>query len=173
MKLPRSLGRIALEVEGWLEIGCPERALLKMQPLLDTPGSRPLALTLQVRALFALDRFAEALEALDEATLFEHDPDWRDVTEAACRKRLGDLAGAIGCMQRLLRRSPRSALGHFNLGCYLALAGDPEQALDEVSLACGIDEAFRKHLSDESDLDSLRDDARFLSLLPGQAEEEG
>lgn len=172
MKLPKSLGRLALEVEGWLEIGCPARALEKMQPLLDTPGSRPIALTLRVRALVGLERHAEALDALDEIAYFEHDPEWRDVTEAWCRKRLDDLSGAIECMERLLTRNPRSALGHYNLGCYLALAGDPERALDEVSLACGMDEEFRSHAATESDLDALREDPRFRALLPGAGDDD-
>ena len=166
MKLPKSLGRVAIEVEGWLEIGCPERALEKMQRLLETPGARPIALALQVRALVDLKRYAEALDALDEASYFEHDADWKDLTEAWCRKRLDDMPGAMACMERLLRRDPRSAIGHFNLGCYLALSGDLEQAIDEVSLACGIDEKYRALLPDEHDLDSLRDDPRFESLLP-------
>lgn len=170
MKLPGSLERTAREVEGWLEIGCPERALQKMQPLLDTPGARPLALTLRTRALVELGRWVEALDVLEEIAYFEHDPVWRDLTEAWCRKRVDDLPGAIACMERLLRRDPRAAIGHFNLGCYLALAGDPERALDEVSLACGIDESFRALLHDEADLTALHDDPRFGALLPGSDE---
>lgn len=172
VKLPKSLGRLHLEVEGWLEIGCPARALEKMQPLLDTPAARPEALKLRIRALVGLERFAEALDSLDEVAYFEHDADWRDFTEAWCRKRIGDLPGAIQCMERLLKRSPRSALGHYNLGCYLALAGDEDRALDEVSLACGMDEEFRKLAADEPDLEPLREDPRFQALLPGASDDE-
>jgi tetratricopeptide (TPR) repeat protein len=172
VKLPKSMQRLAVEVEGWLELGCPDRALAKMEPLLDAPGARPVALQFKVRAMVDLGRYGDALDALDEASYFEHDAVWRDVTEAWCRKRLGDLPAAIACMERLLRRNPRSAIGHFNLGCYLALSGDLEQALDEVSLACGMDETFRKLARDEADLGALHEDPRFRALLPGSESEE-
>ncbi len=167
MKLPSSLARLALEVEGWLELGCAEHALSKMPRLDASPEAKPIALALRVRALVDLKRFPQALTSLDELRRFEHDPDWADTTEAWCRKRLADLPGAIACMERLLARTPRSAIGHYNLGCYLALAGDTERALDEVSLACGMDETFRKHAVSETDLDELRGDPRFEALLPG------
>ena len=172
MKLPSSIARLALEVEGWLELGCAEHALSKMQRLDASPEARPVALTLRARALVDLKRFPQALETLVELRRVEHDADWVDTTEAWCRKRLADVPGAIACMERLLARSPRSAIGHYNLGCYLALAGDIERALDEVSLACGMDEAFRRHAVDETDLDGLRGDPRFAALLPGGGAEE-
>ncbi|MGA0867809.1 MAG: tetratricopeptide repeat protein [Planctomycetota bacterium] len=172
MKLPSSLARLALEVEGWLELGCAEHALSKMPRLDASPEARPIALALRVRALVNLERFPQALTHLDELRRFDHDADWADTTEAWCRKRLADLPGAIACMERLLARTPRSALGHYNLGCYLALAGDTERALDEVSLACGMDEAFRKHAVAETDLDALRGDPQFEALLPGGAVED-
>lgn len=79
-----------------------------------------------------------------------------------------DLPAAVHCMEQLLSRNGRSGIGHFNLGCYLALAGESERALDEVTVACGIDHAFRDMLHDEPDLDSLRDDKRFQALMTGR-----
>ena len=67
-------------------------------------------------------------------------------------------------MRRLLKRSRRSAIGHFNLGCYLALLGETMRALDEVTVACGIDPSFRKMLAEEDDLKSLQGLPGFESL---------
>ncbi len=166
VKLPKSMSRLALEVDGWLELGCPEYALTRMRPLLDTPGARPVGLMLRVRALIELSRFAEALRGLDELRTFEHDAEWLDVQEAWCQKRLGDLRAAADCMERLVRRQPRSAIGHYNLGCYLALLGERERAIEQVTIACGLDESFRSHARSEHDLDTLRDDPRFVRLMP-------
>jgi len=156
-----------MEIEGWLDLDCPEHAIGKLSDLLGVPGARPAALSLRVRALVATSRYEEALADLDEIRHFDHDPEWADMTEAWCRKRLGDLPAAIECMERLVDRANHSAIGHFNLGCYLALAGEPDRALDEVTLSCGIDPSFRKLLAEESDLDSLRDYTEFQNLLVG------
>lgn len=167
MNVPRSVQRLALEVEGWLEFGCPDKALERIEPLLAMPGARPVALVMSVRAFVDLARHGDALAALEELRTFESDNEWLHVTEAWCRKRLDDLPGAIDCMRRLLHHNPRSAIGHFNLGCYLALRGEPESALDEVTVACGLDPDFRTLAAHEDDLVSLRGNPDFEALLPG------
>lgn len=157
--------RLVVEVDGWIDLDCCEKAIVRLQPLLDDPETHSVAIGLRARALVALGRHAEALADIDALRAQDADPEWLDLTEAWCRKRTGDLDGAIRCMRDLLAREPRSAIGHYNLGCYLALAGHHAEALDEVTVACGIDETFRSHAMDESDLDGLRGDARFAALL--------
>lgn len=157
-----------MEIEGWLDLECPEHAIKKLADLLAVPGARPAALSLRVRAYVAIHRYSDAIVDIEEIRHFDHDPEWADLTEAWCRKRLEDLPSAIQCMERLVNRTNHSAIGHFNLGCYLALVGNSDRALDEVTLACGIDPSFRKLLAEEADLDSLREYPEFQNLL-GQA----
>ena len=130
-------------------------------------------LALRVRAFVSTKRHREAIADLDELRTMDYEPEWLDLTEAWCRKRLQDLPAAVRCMQQLLYRNPRSAIGHFNLGCYLALSGDKERALDEVSIACGLDESFRPMLHDEVDLISLRQDPRYQELAAGGSSGDG
>ena len=155
------------EIDAWISFGCPDRALAKLEPLLTTVGARPAGLALQIRALIELDRYPEALDCIHELRGLGSDDEWLDVTEGWCHKRLDDLQAAIACMQRLVARTRKSAIGHFNLGCYLALDGKVEEAIDEVTLACGLDQNFRLLAEKEHDLESLRDHPRFLDLLPG------
>lgn len=157
--------RLVVEVDGWIDLGCCEKALERLAPLLQEELTREVGTGLRARALVALGRHAEAVEDITFLRRGGADPEWLDLTEAWCRKRLGDLDGAIRCMQDLLAREPRSAIGHYNLGCYLALTGRLTEALDEVTVACGIDGTFRSHAMDETDLDGLRGDARFAALL--------
>jgi tetratricopeptide (TPR) repeat protein len=164
-QVPQSVQRLAIEIEGWLDLSCPEHALQKLPGLLAVPGARPAGLSLRVRALVELSRFEDAIADLEEIRHFDHDAEWADLTEAWCRKRMGDLPAAVACMERLLKRSNHSAIGHFNLGCYLAMLGEPRRALDEVTVACGIDPSFRKLLAEESDLDSLRGNPAIDTLL--------
>ena len=163
--VPPSVQRLAFEIKGWLELGCPDRALDKLESLLEVPGARPAALELRVRAYTELKRYEDAIIDIEDVRSFDHDADWADLTEAWCLKRLDDGAGAVQCMERLLGRSNHSAIGHFNLGCYLALLGETGRAIDEVTLACGIDPSFRKLLAEETDLDSLRSLPDFRSLV--------
>lgn len=162
--VPKSVQRLTVEIEGWLDLSCPEQALLKMENMLAVPGARPAALVLRVRAFVDLMRFDEALTDIEEVRNFDHDPDWADLTEAWCRKRMDDLPGAAACMERLLERTNHSAIGHFNLGCYFALQGETKRALDEITVACGIDPEYRELLGGESDLESLHGQAAFESL---------
>jgi tetratricopeptide (TPR) repeat protein len=166
-RVPDSLRGLTREIDAWISFGCPDRALAKLEPLLTTPGARPAGLALQIRALIELARYEEALDRLQELRGLGSDDEWLDVTEGWCHKRLDDLPAAIACMRRLVDRSHKSAIGHFNLGCYLALDGKTEEAIDEVTMACGLDQNFRMLAEKESDLESLRDHPRFQDLLPG------
>lgn len=167
MSLPHNLARLALEIEGWLELGAAERALRGLEPLIAHPGARPIGMQLRCHALVALGRFEHALRTLDtiRRESIDVDTEWLEVQDAWCRKRLDDLPGAVAAMYRLLRHDPRSAIAHYNLGCYLALQGHLEESLNEVTVACGLDETFRRHAVDETDLDGLRGDERFEALL--------
>ena len=163
--VPPSLQRLADQIDGWLDLRCPERALELLDPMLADPDGRPAGLTMRIRAYVRQARYDAALIDLDELRRTQPPLDWIDLTEAWCRKRTNDLAGAIRCMEQLLARNARSDIGHFNLGCYLALAGERDRAIDEVTIACGIDAEFRDLLRDETDLDGLRNDPRFRQLM--------
>ena len=162
--VPPDLQRLVDEIDGWLDLRCPDQALQRVQPLLDRADARPEGLALRVRACVMQKQHRAALVDLQELRRTDYDPEWLDLTEAWCKKRVQDLPGAVQCMEQLVARTPRSAIGHFNLGCYLALCGNRERALDEVTLACGIDRTFRDLLWDEPDLDSLHKDPRFKAM---------
>lgn len=163
--VPPHLQRLADQIDGWLDLRCPERVLELLPPMLADPGARPAGLTMRIRAYVRQARCAEALVDLAELRTAQPDLDWIDLTEAWCRKRTNDLRGAIRCMEQLLERNPRSDIGHYNLGCYLALDGQRDRAIDEVTIACGMQPEFRDHARDEPDLDSLRTDTRFRQLM--------
>jgi tetratricopeptide (TPR) repeat protein len=164
LAVPPSLQRRAIEVDGWLDLGCPQVALDKVEPLLSSPGARPVGLCLRARAYVGLGRYQDALADIDTLRPLHHDPEWLDLTEAWCCKRIGRLHDAAACMERLIGREPDSAIGYFNLGCYLALAGDLDRAMAMVTRACSIDATFRGEPLDDPDLDSLRQRAEFASL---------
>jgi tetratricopeptide (TPR) repeat protein len=163
--VPDAFRRLADQVDGWLDLRCPDKALALLEPMLANAAGRPAALAFRIRALVRLGRYAEALTDLGELRQSAPAHEWIDLTEAWCRKRTGDLRGAVRAIEQLLARDHRHAVAHFNLACYLALAGEPERAIDELTLACGLDEAHRDYARDDPDFDSLRKHPDFRALL--------
>jgi hypothetical protein len=53
---------------------------------------------------------------------------------------------------------------HYNLACYLSLAGQRRGALRSLTDALALDPTFGKLVDDESDFDSLRSDPEFQAL---------
>jgi tetratricopeptide (TPR) repeat protein len=133
--------------------------------MLADAGARAAGLYLRVRALVRLGDYPQALPDLAELAKLHPDESWVPLTDAFCRKRTGDLRGAADVLRRLLQRDHKNATAHFNLACYLALAGDQDGAIDALSLACGLDAEHRLFARDEPDFDSLRTDERFRALL--------
>ena len=163
--VPPALQRLADQIDGWLDLRCPDKALALVAPMLADAGARAAGLWLRVRALVRLGDYPQALPDLAELARLHPDESWVPLTDAFCRKRTGDLRGAADVLRRLLQRDHKNATAHFNLACYLALAGDQDGAIDALSLACGLDAEHRLFARDEPDFDSLRTDERFRALL--------
>ena len=163
--VPKALERLVDEIDGWLDLRCPERAMDRLGPLLADDAARACGLSLRIRALARLGDYPKALEDLAALRMLHPTDQWVDLTEAWCRRRIGDLRGAIRCIEQLLVHDHRHDVGHFNLACYLALDGQRDRAIDSLSLACGLEPKHRDHARDEPDFDSLRTDERFRQLL--------
>lgn len=162
--IPPHLQRLADQIDGWLDLRCPDKALELLAPLL-AHTNRSAGLEFRVRAQCRLGHFAEALQDLAELRLTHPTDEWVLLTDGWCRKRTGDLPGAIATLRTLVTNDHHHDLARFNLACYLALAGDTEAAIEELSIACGLNAECRDFARDEPDFDSLRTDTRFRELV--------
>lgn len=79
--------------------------------------------------------------------------------------RLGRIGEGLAIDRRLVELEPANPTVHYNLACSLALAGESEKALEalEHAVELGYDDA--DFLSNDDDLESIRDTPRFVQLL--------
>jgi mannose-6-phosphate isomerase-like protein (cupin superfamily) len=94
-----------------------------------------------------------------------HEYGWEEVHVAFARLDAGDAAGGRAIMEANIHEGEAAWGGHYNLACYLALAGETDAALEELRTARELNrDNVMKWLPHDSDLDSLRGDPRFEEL---------
>jgi len=159
------LQRAEAEAEGYLELDMPQQALAALQRVKHLVPRSAEALFLLGESLRSLERYAEALQPLQEAAQRMPDNIYVRLAIGWCCKRTGRLTEAIAAMEEALRCEPEEAILHYNLSCYLSLAGEKARALFHLSKALSLDAAFRNLVADETDFDPIRSDPAFVALL--------
>jgi len=66
---------------------------------------------------------------------------------------------------RLVQLRPRDPVAHYNLACSYALLGQTDEAIEALRRAIELGYRDFKHLKQDRDLDSIRNDPRFRQLL--------
>lgn len=157
--------RALREAEGYLELGMPQTALDLLAGIQDPGTFRGQQLYLSGEAWRAMERFHEAVVALEQAS--DLIPSKLDVWLALgwCRKRTGRLDLAIEALERAEEVSPGEALIQYNLACYWSLAGKKQRALKYLQRAISTDAHFRDLIGDEPDFDPIRSDPEFRALI--------
>ena len=90
---------------------------------------------------------------------------WEDVHVAFAQLEAGDAAAGRATMEEVLAGAEEPWGGHYNLACYLALAGETDAAIKHLRTAVELDrDKVMKWLPEDSDLDPLRDYPRFKEL---------
>jgi tetratricopeptide (TPR) repeat protein len=158
------MDRELLRIEGWLELGAHDDAIVEGSRLLEAGCKRWELRYLMGRALLESGKFEAALEHYLAARPAAPDPQSVLLDMGWCHKRLGRLDLAIADLEALLACQPASAIGHYNLACYLALSGEPERCLERLARALELDKSFAAELDSEADFDSVRGSPVFESL---------
>ena len=109
-------------------------------------------------------RYEEALAPLERGADLIPDDIHVLLALGWCYKRTGQLARAIGALERAVRIEPSEAVLHYNLACYWSLARNRTLSLRYLTRAIEIDGNFRDILNDEPDFNSLRHDPQFIAL---------
>jgi tetratricopeptide (TPR) repeat protein len=77
----------------------------------------------------------------------------------------GKYAEAADRGRELVEAHPEVAGLLYNLACCESLAGRPDDAIEHLRLAVDRSEQFRSLAAEDSDLDSIRDEAKFKELI--------
>lgn len=158
------LRQIERQAEGYLELGLAQQAIDTLARLGGVEEYSPHALYLLGEALSALKKYEEALSPLGRAARSDPKNIRAWLALGWCHKRASRLDLAIRDMERALEVEPTEALLHYNLACYLSLAGQKERALVHLSKALVIDSNYRALVDSESDFDPIRSDPEFQAL---------
>ena len=118
--------------------------------------------------LVATENYAAAAPAFENATQLNPNGFWLWLSLGYVRKEMSQIEGAIDATLKATKLGTKpNELGYalYNLGCYNCLAGKHDVAIGYLDSAFKKDESIREWAHDDSDLESLKTDERFLRML--------
>ena len=140
------------------------RAIATLDRIEEPGGYWSDCLYLRGQALSLLERFAEAIPALEEAT--DLDPGnlrgW--LALGWCFKRTGRLDMAIQSLEEALAVDSNEAVIYYNLACYWSLGGNAKLAIQYLTVAIELDADYRDLVAKEKDFDPIRQQPEFKLL---------
>lgn len=141
-----------------------ERAIETLNEVRNPLGLKPQILYLKGQAHRIAGRLNLAIRCLRKSSNLDPDSLHTFLALAWCYKRTDELDKAIEAMIIGLRLEPDSAIVHYNLSCYTALAHDSERALTHLTIALDLNPAYSKLIAEERDFDSIRGLPRFQEI---------
>jgi hypothetical protein len=91
---------------------------------------------------------------------------WDTFAVANALREAGRMDECRAVMEQEMAARPESWALPYNAACLEALSGNTDEALAQLRRALALEQTeIREYLENDSDLDSLRDDARFQELL--------
>ena len=150
---------------GYLMLEMTDHALRELDAIAD-PHKCPFQINLmRGEALRQKKDYIAALQAFQRSQAERPDDLSARLGMAWCYKRSDQLPKAIAAMKEAYRTHRTEPIVLYNLACYLALAGEKEQALSWLGRSLRMQPSLRKLIPDESDFDRLRHDPDFQLVV--------
>ena len=93
-----------------------------------------------------------------------YEPSPEEAAEAFAAYNEGDYEGALEKQLVVVEKRPGDPVAHFNAGCFAARAGRADEALEHLGRAVEINARIKELMATDEDLDSIREDQRFVEL---------
>lgn len=94
-----------------------------------------------------------------------YEPAPEEAAEAFQAYNAGDYETALAKQLVVVEKRPDDPVAHFNSGCFAARAGRSDEAIEHLRRAVEINPRIKELLATDEDLDSVRDDRRFVGLI--------
>ena len=142
-----------------------DRAIEALSQIKNPLGHKPYILFLKGQASRAAGNFQKAVNYLQQSAQLDPDNIHTFLALGWCYKRIDRTDLAIEAMETAVQIDSESAIAHYNLACYWALARQVKMAVLHLSNAFDLNPEFRNYVDMESDFDLIREDPEFLSSL--------
>ena len=142
-----------------------QRAIDCLNRIKTPQGHKPHILFLKGQAARTAGRYQEAINYLQQSSRLDPENIHTFLALGWCYKRVDRMDLAIESMETAVAIDNESAIAHYNLACYWALAEQVKMAVVHLSYAISLDEDYRLLIDEESDFDAIRDDRDFLELM--------
>jgi len=93
-----------------------------------------------------------------------YEPAPEEAAEAFAAYNAGDYEEAMAKQLVVVEKQPDNPVAHFNAGCFAARAGRADDAIEHLRRAVELNDRIKELVASDEDLDSLRDDQRFVEL---------
>jgi len=149
--------RALLAAQGYLELGMVEEALSELASVPAGENTDADLTELRLHILMHGKRWDEALVAAEELLRISPQAVPGYIHGAFALHELGRTAEARDLLLKgppLLRQNPTF---HYNIGCYEAVLGNRESALQSLRESFALDETYRDFAQRDPDLEGIRD----------------
>lgn len=149
--------RAILAAHGYLELGMVEEALAELANLPALQSRDPDILELRLHILMQASRWTEALATAEELIRIDAGAVPAYIHGAFALHELGRTEEARNLLLKgppELRKDPTF---HYNIGCYEAVLGNSEAALNSLQESFALDETYRDFARRDPDLTLVRE----------------
>ena len=142
---------------GYRELGMFDDALAELDGMKPCEHSRKETLQMRLAVLMEATRWEEALPIANRLASIESSDPGHLVNLAFVTRRANSLSGARSILETAVKRFPKEAIIHYNLGCYACCNEEMDTAKLHLLRAFELDESYLKMSLEDEDLVSLRD----------------
>lgn len=142
-----------------------DRVVETLAQIENPQGFKPQILFLKGQAHRAAERYAQAVNLLEQSLRLDPENIHCFLALGWCYKRLNQMDLAVEALRGAIVLEPESAISHYNLACYLALTGNLKETIKHLAIAIDLDHKYRHLVAIEPDFDPVRETPEFQSLL--------